>query len=237
MINLTKWLRRPRQSKPETTTPSASAIALIATLLEGHGVVPRRSEGILAFQGGWSLATEVFREEQHPNGRRSAQLDVRLQLPDGRVLIESCAGIGDDSASVVKDAVENFMRGSLHVLLHAFWLSEPDEQVDIENWIIGENGFHAVMGGATGRGTQPSGGIPLGWFATFEDAVKSSRLSPTTHWIRVYYAQVQGQPMAVEVLFDNEPWVSVQQIIQNIEWPQTEEFYSVRFFMVLVPAA
>lgn len=82
---------------------------------------------------------EVVDRKQHPNNL-VVQIDISLLLSDGRILCESFAGIGEDEKSAIGNGLTNFLSGSFHVLLNAFYFQQNDEQVSVENWEInGEN--------------------------------------------------------------------------------------------------
>ena len=52
-------------------------------------------------------------------------------------------------------------------------------------------------------------------------------------WIRCYYAQMDGKPMAIEALLDNEESPILLSAMKQIEWPADSEFYGLRIFLVV----
>jgi hypothetical protein len=218
---------------PEHHLGTSELLEMVRAMFETHGVaaVPIPGSGYIA-AGGLAIGAEVFNEGRTPTGW-SCQMDVRVVVPDGRVLIESFAGTGASRSDMFRDAFESFTRSSFHVILRGLIRNERDDQVDVERWTIDDVQYDAFIGGVTSRGTPPGGRPPTAWFEPFEAAVRSAHLDGDLHWIRVYYAQMKHETMAVEVLLDNEPWETVAREVAAIAWPHVEQFYSARFFMIL----
>jgi hypothetical protein len=130
----------------------------IADLFRRHGVeaVPD-GEWVLLPASRIKANAEVVRETVHPEAR-VVQLDVRLRIGLGRVLVESFDGTGTTTDEAVRDALEGFARGSFHVLLRALVApSTGDDQVNQEEWLVGGRRFRATVGGMMVR----SGGRDL----------------------------------------------------------------------------
>lgn len=216
-------------SESETLSPNE----VLQALLGEHGYAATISGEHVVVQGHEAqLSSEVlFRSETAP---AQVQLDVRVHLPDGRTVVESFAGIGDSFPYALGDAFDNFSRSSFHVLLNAFFGGA--QEVLSEEWVLPGGRFTAWIGDATFRGEPPAEGEDLvGWFETFVDAIKEMPLSPQPHWIRLFYAQHQGQTMVCEGLLDNFPWEEGQHQMERFHWLPSEEFYSTRIFLVLLP--
>ena len=164
------------------------------------------------------------------------QLDVLVHLPDGRTVTESFAGIGRSVEYAMGDGFDGFIRSSFHVLLQAFFHDSQREDM-AEAWQMPRGNFKAWVGDATFRGQPPVEGEELvSWFGVFADAIQKTPLAPNMyHWIRLYYAQNQGEVMPCEVLLDNHPWEAMQQYMARFSWPRGESFYSTRLFLVLQP--
>jgi hypothetical protein len=223
---------------PESISPSPNEV--LQALLDAHGYQATISGERVVIAGHTvQLSSEVFlRSETAP---AQLQLDVRVHLPDGRTLIESFAGIGESLQYALGDGFDNFSRSSWHVLLNAF-LDGPEgtgvEQDSSEEWQLPLGRFTAWMGDAVFRG-QPSGkGEELvAWVQPFASAIRQAPPGAgQSHWIRLFYAQYQGEMMTCEVLLDGEPWEEMQHEIKQFPWPRGEAFYSARLFLVLQPA-
>lgn len=205
----------------------------IRAAFESHGIAADDVAGTSYLAaGGLAVGVEVFNEDRTASGW-SCQIDVRVVLPDARILIESFSGLGADRAAMFRDALESFVRSSFHVLLCALITATPDDQVDVEEWIVGGTRYRAFIGDVVSRGRPPGGRPPTDWFPDFERAIGALDLDGDLHWIRLYYAQMNHETMAVEVLLDNEPWNSVQSQMAAFPWPRAAEFYSARIFMML----
>lgn len=163
--------------------------------------------------------------------KRLYQLDVGIEIFPGWTVLESFAGIGEDEDTALKDAFDAFMRGTLHVILTAFFGSPQDEQIHCEEWEIAETPRQVTLGNAICRGTPPADIVAQ--FSQLEAVLKSSLLPKGAHWVRIYYAQINNQTVSCEALLDNEPWPELQEALMHFAWPAAAEFYSIRLFLCI----
>src|SRR6266849_4272136 len=206
---------------------------ILLELFQRHGLDALPEEEWVTFPDrNWKATASIVKETEQQTGK-SVQLDVRLEIAPGRTIIESFGGVGETRGKAVADALRNFTANSFHVLLAAFFRSD-DPQVLQEEWVVGGRTSRVTIGGVGVRGKPPVQGERLvGWFKHFEDKLKETDLRPETHWVRLYYAQMQGKAMACEVLLDNDVWEDMQSEMAAIDWPSGDEFYSVRVFLVI----
>ncbi|MDH6307618.1 hypothetical protein M2451_000068 [Dysgonomonas sp. PFB1-18] len=160
------------------------------------------------------------------------QLDVVLEVGLGKEIIESCVGLGMDEDAAIKDAWKNFLSNSFHVLLSAFFTREFDDQINRYQWLIGGQRCDVIMSQIGMRGQAPDP-LPLAWLNQFEDMVKKQVLPPGIHWMRLYYAQSQREVISAEILLDNNTWQSVENTVRSFDYPKTNDFLSVRVFLVV----
>jgi hypothetical protein len=204
----------------------------VQSLLARHGLsLVVHGEWLLT--GGNPPAVRLLWSETRENGGR---LDVQVLLDDDRVVLESFAGLGQDSVAL-QDAIANFSMNSLHVLLSALWgISVPD-QVTVEEWEL-SGVRRAIHIGNFGRrkSAGPDVPVPADLFPAIELAIQAEALSPAHHWFRFYVGHVPGRPLVLEALFDNEEWPHGAAALASIDWPSSARFYSVRNF-IFVPAA
>ncbi|HEX7900351.1 MAG TPA: DUF6348 family protein [Planctomycetota bacterium] len=171
--------------------------------------------------------------EQTGQDLSSVQLDTFFVPGPGQEIVESFGGFGATRNEAIDDAFENFVAGTLHVLLAAFFPDLPTDQADIEEWIVGGTKKRVVVGNFTTRGQLPA----LREFIPainrlLENEVKARVLSKGTHWIRLY--QARGPTTNInEVLLNNEPDPGLQAAIGLMPWPASTSFYSVRLFLVV----
>ena len=164
---------------------------------------------------------------------KSVQLDVRVEAMCGRLLIESCAGLGASPDEAKRDALAAFTRNAFHVILAAFFRPhEEDDQVERETWIIGGKSRNITLGSCITHGKPPKP-YPQEWLPYLQRKLVEQPLADGTHWLRIYYAQSDDKTMACEALLDNEEWLPVQQAMASFDWPKSENFYSLRLFLAI----
>lgn len=164
---------------------------------------------------------------------KSIQIDIYLRVEPDRLLVESFGGFGTTKEEAIADGIHNFVANSFHVLLAAFY-GGHDDQVKTEHWDVNGQSRRVIIGNIGVRGTTPNPAEPpIEWFKVLENQIKVSSLTSGTHWVRCYSAQMQNQPMGVEVLLDNDEWIGVQTEMTKVKWPRGENFYSVRVFLII----
>jgi hypothetical protein len=206
----------------------------LAEVLRSHGVATEDADG-------WVTCPESKRRLRaavvsvRPNQAFvSAQVDVHLLLWPGRILIESFGGFGQSAEEAWRDGLKNFLNSSLHVLLAAFLTpGRPDELITRETWAISGRPRQVTVGSMVVRGKPPAGWPELEFFHEFQRELSSHEVSDGTHWMRLYYAQSEGRPLATEVLLDNREWPAMQEAMTRAHWPQGADFFSLRVFLVV----
>ncbi|MFL5242164.1 MAG: DUF6348 family protein [Gemmataceae bacterium] len=213
--------------------PASGINASLLELFQAHGVdCAPQGEWIVFSKNGMKANASIVREMPQATGM-SVQLDVLFEVAPDRTIIESFAGVGQTREQAIADALNNFAMNSFHVLLAAF-LKPNEEQVSEEEWTIAGRPRQVTIGDVGIRGKPPVQGEQLvGWFKPFEEKLKSKPLGPGTHWVRLYYAQMQGKAIACEVLLDNDAWEEMQAEMAAFDWPSGKDFYSVRVFLVV----
>ncbi len=206
---------------------------VLEALFRGHEVDVARHSDIILFPAHPKLWADG---EAFATTERTTQVDVRIGLSDGRMLIESFAGVGSSADERTEDALVAFSRASLHVLLCGLFGIAPDEQVECEEWVVGGRARSVVIGTITTRFGYPVGtdqNPDIGFFGAFEQAIRAQSLPPGLHWIRLYHCEHERKCLANEVLLNNEPWVEVESAMADFSWPLCDRTYDVRVFLIL----
>ena len=207
---------------------------ILLQLLESHGVSASVQSDWVETSGGHKLAASVVREMPSPEGTVNLQLDFYVDLPDGRLLIESFAGLGTSRNEAIKDGFQNYVFNSFHVILSTISDVANTDQVETEEWTINGRKRNVLIGGmGIRRFTDAEFTPPTEWFSTVQKQIENLPLDERSHWIRCYYAQMDGKPMTIEALFDNEESSILVDTLKQIEWPIDSEFYGLRIFLVI----
>lgn len=248
-MHLIRWIRRACRtsllfamgcapgnpaSSSATLPPGELAQQTLLELFRNHHVEAQSDGEWLTFPGRPVRASATIAGEQkHGDVIKMVQLDIRLDLGSGRIIGESFAGVGDSTEAAIAEAFENFAANSLHVLLRGFFL-ESDDQVSVDEWEIGGKLRRVIIGRMGIRGRLPDPDQPpVDWFPTAVDKLKAMPLDAGTHWLRIYFAQMDHKVSNLEVLLDNDDWELLREQIASIEWPSGKEFFSVRVFVLI----
>jgi len=83
-------------------------------------------------------------------------------------------------------------------------------------------------------GEQTSGEIDLASMsAKIQDLVVTSPVGSGPHWIKIVYSQNHSKPMIVAATMDNKDAAEMTSAVQNLKWPERDEFYMVKQFIVI----
>jgi len=203
-------------------------------LLESHGVAASIRSDWIETSAGYKLAVNVAREIPSPEGTVNLQLNFYVDLPDGRLLIESFAGIGKSKDSAIQDGFHNYVTNSFHVILSSISDIADAQQVVSEEWTINGRKRNVLIGQmGIRRFSDTEFDPPTEWISTVQKQVELLPLDERCHWIRCYYAQMDEEPIAIEALIDNENSSILTDTMKQTEWPIASEFYGVRVFLMV----
>jgi hypothetical protein len=201
---------------------------ILMELFRGHGVECSR------VQDAWIVPNDelpAIRALGLP-GDQFGHLDVQVLLPDGSILNEAFAGLGDGEQGL-SDALQNFISSSLHVLLAGLWGVEEEDQVAVEQWQIGGRSYTVYLGNYAIRSFQAQEIEPPDQlFDLVEQFIKAEQPPSDISWYRFYMANLRTGH-SYEVLRNNEPWEALTNQMSSVDWPERDHFYSFRLFMLL----
>ena len=164
----------------------------------------------------------------------TGRLDVEVVLTDERRLTECFAGIGTSPEEQQKDALQNFLMSSFHVLLAAFWGRVDTDQVDVRKWVIDGTPWTAYVGGFSKRlSVGIDVDLPERYFEQITGAIQQAPLDSSAHWCRTFFCNIGSKKRIHEALLDNERWAEGEEMMKAVEWANSDGFYSVRNFLVL----
>lgn len=226
-------------AKVELPAPSSRLEQRLGEVLEAHGLRGVAGPSGYEVEGRIKVEGAVF-SSRTGAGAFIVQLDVCVETPGlaGRMLVESCAGVGSTIDAAVHDGFSKFCRGALHPVLAALVdESLGHDQVEWETWTRGDEIWRVCMGPLLQQSSVPAAVD----YAQFLDALRAQWLvdSPRAtepHWLRVWYMMGPEGRFGAEVLLDNDSWDAGVAVLDAARWPIVGETYALRHFMVLLPA-
>lgn len=169
----------------------------------------------------------------------SAQLDVSIALPNGQVIIESFAGLGESPA---EHAFAKFVQNDFHTLLNALFHDSPrkDDQVEVEDWEIASDQFTVVSGpifleafGEEARRTEappPPGDLRR----EIRFALRELETDEDVVWLRCFHAETNDAETVTEVLVDNRDWTDGRERLSRLPWQPHGALSTTRTFLVAI---
>lgn len=208
---------------------------LLREIFQRHGVAVVAVDRWIEFPGSPYRAFASVAQEWRPTPTAvMVQLDVIFEWGQGNPIAESFVGIGGNRQLAIQEAFGNFMTGSLHVLLTAFF-ETATEQVHRELWKLSGRMWHAIIGPTIIRGCVPDPRpSTMTWISKLRNGLSVEPLAGDLHWFRLYFAQMNSRQLELEVLLDNAPYPPLIEAFDADDWVPDPNFYGVRQFMILI---
>ena len=207
---------------------------VIKELLEAHGVET-------SIYKEWVLNKEdlpgirgFFHNVSKVDSGYCVRLDIDVGANTEQTIFECFAGVGDNEKNTKKDAIEDFCNCTLYVMLAAFWGIIDRDRVRIETWRLNETDWKVYIGNYVRRSKNDED-IPVLEVASSktEELIKSLTLEDDLYWVRSFYCNAKDENKTSEALLNNESWKNLQNVLSDLDWPATDEYYSARNFIIL----
>lgn len=209
-----------------------STATIIQELFSNHGITAIQQDNTIDFPNHQiKLKVHLFVHDANNPAQKSIQMDIVLfygLLP----IVESFSGFGHHDEQMINDAIRNFTASSFHVLLSAFFSDKFDEQIEKDTWQINHQTFTSISGNIISRGKVPDD-LGVTWYDEYVHEIKKLPLAQGTHWLRLFYGQVDSQVISYEALLDNQHCQEIMPLVEKFSWKKSDDFYSVRQFLIL----
>jgi hypothetical protein len=196
----------------------------IAASIDGEWVAPQGS--------GVRVNAECVSDNSKATGT-IVELNLRLALPDGRVVVQQVVGVGNNRSEAIANAEASFLLGTLHVWLAAF-IDPAEEHVERLELTIGGRKRIVTLGNVL---TKAAGELPkddLKWKDQLLKTIERAELTRGAHWVDVYNGIVQkGKAQEMEIQLDHVRWTAMEEQMRSAPWPDNGQFTSVRLFLVI----
>lgn len=206
--------------------------SLIEGLIGGHGYVADKSPGKLVYpQQDITIYSRIYFTEPTSTGVMM-QIDLAVQVfKHQREFHESFVGLGKDEEAALANAIENFSRSALHVMLAAFF---DDPKIDLarEQWQIKGEKWTVVLGDPVMRGYNPQiveVAKPL--LDDIQKLIETGGVDGTAGWLSIFLSSSEKQ-----VLLNDKHWPEAEELFEKYQWPAPEPYYSLRLCIALVAA-
>ncbi len=204
---------------------------VLKKLLESHDLAVETREEWCVPNGELPAIRTVWVAGESAN---TGQLNVEIVLPDERRVVECFAGMGETVEQQQKDALQNFLVSSFHVLLAAFWQRVETDQVEVQRFTHAGEQWVAYIGGfSQRRSAGVDAKLPKDYLDKILIALRGMPLTHGAHWCRTFFCNIGTQQRIYEALLDNAQWAEGEAMMQALEWGAADGFYSIRNFLVV----
>lgn len=201
-------------------------------LFKGHGIAAQAAGAWVTFPNHSGKIQGLIFDRKDVNPLCSTQVDIRFSPWPGCLICESFSGFADSRDERIRESLSIFAENTFHVLLRAFFGVDCGDHISVFN--INNNGApRTVIDGNICVRSTGTADMKFDWIDGFHRLLASQPMSEGTHWARLYYAQMDGHAMTLELLLDNEPWTSALAVAGSLPWPPNTGFCSYRMFVVI----
>ncbi len=216
---------------PDCSSPDELHATLIA-LFGAHGVAAQSEGDWVTFPEHPGKIQGLIFALKNVHPLCSTQVDIRFSPWPGCAICESFSGIADTREERIRQSLQVFSDNTLHVLLKRFFGLDCGEQTN--ELKITNHGVPRTItdGNMACRG---AGAVEMStdWIEAFHRLLATEPLLEGTHWVRLYYAQMDRRPTMLELLLDNEQWTSGLAAARSLPLPLADGFFSIRIFLVI----
>jgi len=185
-----------------------------------------------SIQDDWLLPNGEFpaiRAEWHPGSQSGI---IFVMVNENTFVEQSFAGVGTDFDSLTQ-AFYEFVIGSFHVFLAAFWTNVILDRVQVERWVIGKQIFQIYAGVFFKQSSDEfSVIVPDGLIASIEMALKNESLNGDFHCIQTFVCNM-GKHQVFEAKLDSKVWEAGTKCLSGYNWEETKSFYIVKNLIIL----
>jgi len=208
--------------------------AFFVDWLKAHGEtnIVSDSKGVGLTGNATRLKASIYDSKKHADGRYVVETEFRIRMPSGGEIVEFVAGIGDTEAQAINDSLLNFTLTTFHVVYKGF-MNPADPHQTLRPITLNGQPRQIAMGDIymrSGKTNQTDLNLLR---PKIEDAIGRLTLSPQPHWIKIVYGHVKTNPPTVSVTLDNEEHPSLTAAIKDLPWPEGDDFYMVKQFIVI----
>jgi hypothetical protein len=207
-------------------------------LFKAHGLRASVEDGRVSVDSPSPLvfAWEVHEAPQRPD-KTMVQLNIATHSPiSAKPVWHAFAGIAGDRPAAEREAFGKFVMGPFHTLLSAF--GNHSCPADGTEWSDMRSQYVAWRVCDSPLLVQGGDPVEVGYAEFFKQLRERfiSGAAPGVHWCEVFFASLDGQPLAADVHLDNERWPEASQALAHWHRPLPIGYRSARHFFVALPA-
>ena len=213
---------------------------LIQRAMAAHGIETSIVEGWVGHASVGPAIQGHSKVQRHTDPALTVRLEVRVAVPDGRIITERFGAAGDDVDSATLSAFDDFSAKSLDAIVAAFFDETAEGPVFRDEWMLADEPWRitasrpAVEAWSDGGDDEPAIVPPPAALMPQIRRLVERRVTDAhdVHWVQIFFAHQGRARVAGEVSWDGVPWPEARETLAALPWPDHDGFHSVRCIVV-----
>lgn len=199
----------------------------------GHKDVVVDAEGVGLAGNATRLRAGLYGSNHHDQQGFVVEVEFSVALPSHQEIVEYVAGTGETEDKAINDALVNFTLTTFHVVHRAF-IDFNDPHMTSSTIKINGEDRELIAGDILMRGQADGKNVDLnGMRAEINRVLAKAPIGRGSHWIKIVYCNMNGEPGTVSATLDNAEDQSMTDAVRNLNWPRQKEFYMAKQFIVI----
>ena len=221
------WRKRPVYTQAQRCTE------VLREAFRSHGIKSTYDDPWMVEKNQRFRATVAPKVHEETSDHAVIEYIAIFKLPDERVYADACGGVGADFENALQDAWQKFCNGSLHVIIAALGGKAGPHA---ETWEIGGRPRRMLVGPVLANADSPmTDEATTNWVDELKEILRTTEFDREMHWLRVYrHADANGE-ITNEATLNGSAHEELQRRLDEIHWPEPNEWYSLRLFLIVMP--
>jgi hypothetical protein len=165
----------------------------------------------------------------------TAELEISIKIPDGRIITDYAAGFGKDKPSAINSALISYILATAHPVYKSF-INTQDPHLEENVFTINGQKRTVVYGDIYTISNIKDKNLD---FSKINDeistVISNLKLDNKPHWIKIIYCQSDSKisESSASVLDNQDNSIDLTKHINSLNWPKSNGFYMAKLYVII----